>query len=66
MPCSTHLTSGVSASNWSVAGPPEQWPMPGTRYSRAKSSARPPLLRSMPRYQRSVSATEKIGSLTPW
>jgi hypothetical protein len=53
-------------SAWSVAGPPEQWPTPGTGYSRAKSSARLPLERSMPRYQVMASSIEKIGSLAPW
>ena len=35
VPCSTQVTNALSASNWSVAGPPEQCPMLGTRNSRA-------------------------------
>ena len=37
VPCSTHATRGVSMSNWSVAGPPRQWPMLGTRNKRANA-----------------------------
>ena len=48
-PCSTHATSGVSMSNWSVLGPAAQCVMPGTRKKRAKLLASPPFaLRSDP------------------
>src|SRR5579871_200951 len=35
VPCSTQVTSGVSASNVLGPGPPEQWNMPGTMNKRA-------------------------------
>src|SRR4051794_19398994 len=65
-PFSTQFTSGVSMSNWSVAGPPEQWFMPGTRNSRAKFAALPPLALLTESYQLVVSSLEKMGSLVPW
>jgi hypothetical protein len=36
VPFSTQFTSAVSASNWSVAGPPPQWFMPATEKKRTK------------------------------
>src|SRR6478752_5532229 len=65
-PFSTQFTSGVTMSNWSVAGPPEQWFMPGTRNRRAKFAALPPLAAATESYQLVVSSLEKIGSLVPW
>lgn len=52
-------------SNCSVAGPPLQWFMPGTRYRRAKSAASPWLRRSVS-YHCTVSSLEKMGSAVPW
>src|SRR3954465_6943257 len=65
-PFSTQFTSGVTMSNWSVAGPPEQWVMPGPRSGRAKFAALPPLAAATESYQLLVSSLEKIGSLVPW
>ena len=38
---STQSTSAVNRSNWLVAGPPPQWPIPGTKNIRTNSAARP-------------------------
>lgn len=58
-PFSTQLTSGVSMSNWSADGPPEQWSAPGTQ--RAKLVAFPLLAARSDSYQ--VVSLEKMGSL---
>lgn len=52
-------------SNWSVAGPPEQWPMPGIAKKRAKFEASPQWFALSTSYQALVSSIEKIASLTP-
>ena len=60
------MTSAVRPSNWSVAGPPREWPMPGTRKKRTASSALPPYRASTDSYQLAVSSIEKTPSDAPW
>lgn len=61
MPFSTQRMSGVSRSNWSVAGPSLQWFIPGTKYKRTRLCA----LGLSVENHRAVSSAEKIGSLPP-
>ena len=51
---------------FSVAGPPEQWFMPGTRNRRAKASALPLWLACRRSIQWAVSMGENTPSATPW
>ena len=66
MPFSVQLTTALSMSNWSSAGPPPQWRIPGTRrWAPSGDSVRTAVSRGE-RFVVIEGAGGNQGSLSPW